>query len=253
MDLVKLWLDNAPKSLPIVVGDDATELISSPVHSATDETNYSDPNIEIFRNPKNHVGATSSILSKCGNDASLIPDQTLDISPEAFGNYVARISSFPGFRLETQDKFELQSEKDQVNLFIDQLVDIYAGTVGVNVEKVTEAVKKMVNSMNSESTTKQSLTKFYQGSIANIESGVETIRIVLVYTNLALDKKESGKKTVETQKYVAAKVVYLVNTAILVNNAETLANAIVIKPLNDWLAETTSKGSDAITKNCLSK
>jgi hypothetical protein len=251
MDPIAEWLNNHDFPVRTPRASDSTELINQPLKSYNDETNYSDPNVEIFRNPKNHVGAVASVLSKCATDTDFFPDRTLNIPDNVFDNYMRRVSTFPAFTLESTQNYTRTTNRNDVKLYISQLTELYTGIVGVDVGAITNAVESMLNSMLNSSTDNQSLTKFNQGSIANVESGVNTIKLVFMYTNLVLDKRENGKKNVEAQTYVISRVVYMVNTSVLVANAQRFSDEILVKSVDDWFKSSTSPGAGIVTKNCL--
>ena len=236
-----------------VIVPDSDEVISTPVNSATNTSDPGASNVDTFRIPSNHVSAASSILAKCAADAKFIPSTTLDIPPVVFGDYVARISTFPGWNLTLTDKFEDTIEENNVDLMISQLQAAYEGAAVMDVQKIIDSVKDMVDSINHKSSKNTTLTKFLQGSIYNPKEDTNNVNVLLYYTNFVLSERVSGKKKVMTQSYVIAKVRYTINTKSLVDNAESLARNIIKKNYDDCFDSMSSPTGGASAANCSRK
>jgi hypothetical protein len=240
MDPLKNWLDSHNVLVRDPKDDDFSQFISRPIRIADDKTNYSDSNEEIFRNPENHVGALASILSKCAGDAKFFPSQTLDISTNVFESYVNRVTTFPGFSVTSIDRYSMEAGRNDVDAYIDILTELY---IGVDVSEIKKAVGGMVNCVINESTALR--TGFYQGSI--FDDGA--LKFVMVLTDLNLSK--NGKMNMEAQSSILAKVEYSVNPLFITNNATILSENIVVSSYEEWFKESTSKGAEIATKNCV--
>ena len=186
-------------------------------------------------------------------DTDWVINETLDIPPDVFGAYVARISTFPGWNLTLIDRINNTIEENNVDLLVSQLQAAYEGAAVMDVQKIIDSVQSMIDSINNKSSDDRSLTKFLQCSIYNPLQDTNNVNVLLYYTNFVLSERVSGKKTVRTQSYVIAKVRYTVNTASLVNNAEDLARNIIKKSYDDWFDSMTSLTGGASAANCLRK
>ncbi|KAG0369039.1 hypothetical protein BC939DRAFT_500686 [Gamsiella multidivaricata] len=257
-DQVLQWLEDkiappmAPRAPRAPRAPNADEAISQPFFSGVNTSDPAASALEIFRDPKNHVDATASILTFAGNKANFHP-ATQDISQAAqsYDNYIDKISTFPGFTLTFNERSQSFQSSVNIDLMIGDIKSAYEGVVEVDVTKVVDSVKRMANSVLSQSHADESRSLFNQMAIKRTSAST-AVDVSIFYTTFHMKKDKSGKKTYTEQSYSINRTVFKVNAAVLVANAETFAESILKTPIKDWL-DDSSTPTDNKMKSCFEK
>lgn len=217
--------------------------------------NPSDPNVtgpDLFKNPKNHVDAVSSILTYCSTQTGFVPlTNSIKEAAQKYNAYVGKVSTFPGFTLNFSRATSSRETSIDVQLMIKQIKEAYEGVLTVDVTKLTKSIEDMANSVLSQKVSEKSDNLFNQ-VVLKKDSSSDKVNISIFNTVLYMKKEQSGKTTYSEQSYSVGRAVWIVNATYLAAYADTLANRILKKPLDDWL-EDNSTPTGAGLKTCFTK
>ncbi|KAI1291360.1 hypothetical protein EDD11_008978 [Mortierella claussenii] len=250
-DNIIRWLEGRP--LPGAPRNpaptNADEAISQPFFQGVNTSDPAASPVDVYKNPRNHVDATSSILTYAGNAADFHP-ATQDITQTAkqYDAYITKVSSFPGFVL----KFNEQSHSYQTSVNIDSMIsdikNAYDGVLAVDINKIVESVERMANTVLSQSTSDESRSLFSQAAVTKASDST-LVEVSIFYTTFHMKKSQSGKKTYLEQSYNINRTVFSVITSVLTANAEKFAEKILKAPIDDWL-NSNSSPTDSKSMSC---
>lgn len=236
------------KNRTIPAPTSADEVISQPFSSGNNPSDPNASNVDIFKNPNNHVNASSSVLTFCSNETGFHPaTQDISESAETYDAYIQKVSTFPGFALSHNDTSRSLQTSIDAEVMIADIESVYEGVLTVDVKGITSSMQRMAQTVLSQSEAEESKSLFNQMSVNNVSSsGVE---IGIFYTTFSMKKNTDGKKVYTSQSYFVSRTVFLVNSAVLVANAEQLAQKIIGDPLDNWL-NGNSSSTGSVTKTC---
>ncbi|KAI7828571.1 hypothetical protein BC939DRAFT_443284 [Gamsiella multidivaricata] len=230
-------------------GNSVDSVISQPFFVGTNTSNPGSDGVELFRNPKNHVDATSSVLTFAGNQTNFHPAwQDMTTASRNYSAYVNKIGSFPGFILTLNDQPQpYRSSYDPMRMISD-IMSAYSGVIDVDVQQVISSIIRMANSVLSSSSADASKSLFNQMAVQKDPSS-DTVRISIFYTILHMRKETSGKDTYVSQEYTINRAAFRVDGSVLVENAEVLAQMVSKTPIRDWL-NANSSPTNASIRSC---
>ncbi|KAF9093408.1 hypothetical protein BGX29_009953 [Mortierella sp. GBA35] len=217
--------------------------------------NTSDPAatpVQLFKDPKNHVDATSSILSFAGKSANFHPITQNPVElAKHFDAYLSKISSFPGFFLTYNEQTSIFQTSTNIDTMISDIKSAYDGVLIVDHDALVNIITQMANSVLSQSTSDESRVMFVLLGVTKANDSSE-VEISIFYTTLHLKKDHSGKKTYIAQSYSINRTVFKVYTSVLVANAEMFAQKIPKVNMEEWLHANNSP-NDSKVKSCFEK
>ncbi|KAG0217802.1 hypothetical protein BGX33_009506 [Mortierella sp. NVP41] len=251
-DRISRWLENRPlptPRVPLPPTNGADEAISQPFFQGKNTSDPAATPLQVFQDPKNHVDATSSILTFAGNAADFHP-ATSDITKTAkqFDAYIQKVSSFPGFVLTYNEQSSSFQSSVNIDVMINDIKSAYDGVLTVDVNKLVESIERMANTVLSQSHADESRSLFSQAAITKA-SDSNLVEVSIFYTTFHLKKDQSGKKTYTEQSYSINRTVFKVLTSVLTANAQKFAQSILKAPIDEWL-DSNSSPTDSKVLSC---
>ncbi|KAF9098627.1 hypothetical protein BGX23_005693 [Mortierella sp. AD031] len=216
--------------------------------------NTSDPAatpLQVFKDPKNHVDATSSILSFAANRADFHPCTQNPIElAKHFNAFIQAISTFPGFFLTYNEQSSSFQTSTNIDIMIADIKSAYEGVVSVEIQKIIDSISRMANNVISQSHSDGSRVMFVQLGVTRANDNDITISIF--YTTLHMRKDMSGKRTYTDQSYTINRMVFKVQNSVLVANADFFAQRIPKVTMDEWLRPLNCP-DDSKIKSCFAK
>jgi hypothetical protein len=195
-----------------------------------DTTNYNDSAVEIFRNPKNHVGAVASIIYYSAGVASFDPyTQTLDEAANGLGEFYRKLGTFPGFTL-VGTKDESFDVVDYVDL-TEKIKSFYTIDEG----KITIATRGGLSATLQHAHTG---TKVYSYIYVAITGG-DKVGLRLLGFSVSVDHDSREKVFIPSQNLTLRTITYETNGTI-VTTADRLAREIPIKQYSELVNMITT-------------
>ncbi|KAG0242800.1 hypothetical protein BGW41_003476 [Actinomortierella wolfii] len=228
-----------PPRMPGIPGaprDSNQELVSQPFTQNIQATGAT--GVDLFRDPKNHPDAVGTILTHAATLTNFFPAKGLEDQSKQFGDYITKVSTFPGFLLTYNEQTSQMQTEVNVDLMIDQIKSAYDGVMGADVGKVIDSVKSMANSILNHSSKTADKALFTQMTISKEDDNY--LYVSIFYTTLHMEYDKSGKKTYSSQKYYINRSLFRVLTATLTTNAEKLYELLGNGSFDDWAKGATS-------------
>ncbi|KAG0204071.1 hypothetical protein BGX28_003882 [Mortierella sp. GBA30] len=206
---------------------------------------------EVFSNPKNHVDATSSILTYSANAANFHPaSQDITECAKQYDSYIDNISTFPGFYLTFNHNTESHQTSKNVDGMISDIKNAYEGVLAVDVKKIVDSVNQMANSVLSESKSEASQSLFSQSAVVATPNS-NVVEVSIFYTTFSMDRVK-GKKNLVEQSYQINRTVFKVLTSVRTSSAGVFAEKVLKASIDDWLKSNNAPTNPKIL-SCFEK
>ncbi|KAF9080418.1 hypothetical protein BGX29_005330, partial [Mortierella sp. GBA35] len=189
-DKIARWFDSHPlpgaPRLPPTNGAD--EAVSQPFFQGTNTSDPAATPLQVFQDPKNHVDATSSILTYAGNAADFHP-ATADITKTAkqFDAYIQKVSSFPGFFLTFNEQSSSFQSSVNIDTMIADIKSTYDGVLAVDINKLIDSINRMADTVLSQSHGDESRSLFSQAAVTKASDST-LVEVSIFYTTFHLKK-----------------------------------------------------------------
>ncbi|KAF9158705.1 hypothetical protein DFQ26_007319 [Actinomortierella ambigua] len=224
---------------PRIPRDSKMELVSKPFTQDVKATGAT--GVSLFKDPRNHPDAVGTILTHAAKLTNFFPAKGLEDQSEQFGNYIVKVSSFPGFLLTFNEQSAQKHTNVNVNVMIDEIKRAYDGVIGADVNRVVASIKDMANSIANKSSDTADRSLFTQMAIIG-KPGDSSLYVTIFYTTLHMEVNKEGKKTYTSQSYKINRSVFKVLTSSLTLNAEKLSELLGNGNFDEWAKGATSPG-----------
>ncbi|KAF9153023.1 hypothetical protein DFQ26_000701, partial [Actinomortierella ambigua] len=184
---------HAPPGSPRIPHDVRMELVSKPFTQNIKATGAT--GVSLFADPCNHPDAVGTILTFTAKQANFFPSQGLVGQTEHFNNYIAKVSTFPGFMLTFDEPICHELTHDSITRMIDDIVKSYDGVANVDISKIVKSIEGMANSVINVISPMPGPVIFTQMTILG-NSGDPSLLLTIFYTTLQLKIDKTGKRTI---------------------------------------------------------
>lgn len=197
--------------------------------------NTSDPsasNIDVFKDPNNHVDATSSILAFSADQTNFHPgSQSPESSASSFDEYTQKVSEFPGFTLKSNDVSSIT-----IDGTFSQVKEIISNSYPPK-DKAEGAIQRQLSGFLVHSHSDEKNYMFTHTSINNSEGDV-SFRILTIPLTISHDDTE--RAIIGSQMTSLSITEFNVVSGTLVASAETLSKSISKTQLADFTTDITT-------------
>ncbi|KAG0359438.1 hypothetical protein BC939DRAFT_502063 [Gamsiella multidivaricata] len=197
----------------------------------------SDPNasgVEVFQDSKNHPAAVASIILFAANRAGFKPKQDGVIADQnIYNNFVTRISTFPGFTLQTSSEVGLQLSRGKDSLKESIAAGVDAG-VGESGDVADAFMKELPSTLGDKSEEGWLLT------LTVIQVRNESVYVGIYSLSLILSQNKDGGVEIGSQTIHLRQTGYRLITTFLTAQAKALVRNINTVQVATFIDELTT-------------